>query len=461
MLISSETLISGTMSPYCPAELAAHLADAEGQFLVCPKQAGGDLLAEQQFDLGRLQDRLDRVLFAVGLQLCRLLVLVALQLVGGCDLARDHPAEEGHAAAQHRKRQEGQARHQGQHDDEAGGDHQSARVTAELVDDGLVGGTGRAAARDEQACGERDDQGRDLGHQAVADRQLDEDVGGFADRHVVANVTDDDAAEDVDGGDQEAGDGIAAHELRRTVHRAVEGAFLFQLAAAALRLLLVDQAGREIGVDRHLLAGNGIEGEARADFGDTRRTLGDDDEVHGDQDQKDDQTDDEVAAHDQVGKAGDDATGRIMALMTVRKDDAGCRNVQRQPGHGGNQKDDRKGREIQRFLDPQRHHQDQHGKGDGEGQPDVDQKRRDRQKQDRQDRDDAEREADIPAFGRDFRDDQSRRLCHRKFRLFMRGGQHSYLLPILGSRPKAPNLREGGIDAGKKSKCAGQSGCPM
>ena len=61
-------------------------------------------------------------------------------------------------------------------------------------------------------------------------------------------------------------------------------------------LVLVDQAGREIGVDRHLLAGHGVEGEARRDFGDAARALGDDDEVHDHQDDEDDDADDEVAA---------------------------------------------------------------------------------------------------------------------------------------------------------------------
>jgi hypothetical protein len=55
-----------------------------------------------------------------------------------------------------------------------------------------------------------------------------------------------------------------------------------------LGFVLVDQAGRQVGVDRHLLAGHGVEGEARRDFGDAARTLGDDDEVHDDQDDEDD-----------------------------------------------------------------------------------------------------------------------------------------------------------------------------
>ena len=77
---------------------------------------------------------------------------------------------------------------------------------------------------------------------------------------------------------------------------------------------------RQIRVDRHLLAGDGVEREARADFGDTRRALGDHDEIDRDQDREDDQADDEVAAHDELGEAGDDVAGRVLALAAARQD---------------------------------------------------------------------------------------------------------------------------------------------
>ena len=68
--------------------------------------------------------------------------------------------------------------------------------------------------------------------------------------------------------DDQAGDGVAAHELGGAVHGAEEGRFLLQLLAPALGLVLVDQARRQVGVDGHLLAGHGVQGEAGGDFGD-------------------------------------------------------------------------------------------------------------------------------------------------------------------------------------------------
>ena len=127
-----------------------------------------------------------------------------------------------------------------------------------------------------------------------------------ASRHAVPEGRDENAAEDVDGRDDEARDRVAAYELRGTVHGAEERAFLFELTPAPLRFALIDQAGRQIGVDGHLLAGNAVECESGADLGDARGTLRDDDEVHRQEDDEHHDTDDEVTAHDELGETGND-----------------------------------------------------------------------------------------------------------------------------------------------------------
>ena len=136
---------------------------------------------------------------------------------------------------------------------------------------------------------------------------------------------DDDAADDVDEDDQQAGDRVAAHEFRGTVHRAEEAAFVLQRLAALLGDLLVDQAGGEIGVDRHLLARHGVEVEARRDFGDAARTLGDDDEVHDHQDREHDDSDHEIAAHHEIAEGLDDVAGGGGALMAAATGSAASR----------------------------------------------------------------------------------------------------------------------------------------
>jgi hypothetical protein len=206
---------------------------------------------------------------------------------------------------------------------------------------------------------------------------------------------DNDAADDIDGENDDAGDGVAAHEFRRAVHGAEEGALLLQLAPARLRLLVVDEAGGKIGVDRHLLAGNGVERESGADLGDARGALGDDEKIDRDENQKDDEADDEIAAHHEAGKAADDVAGRRHALRAMRQDEPGRRQIERQPQQRRHQQHRRKRREFQRLADPQRHHQDDDGQGDRQRQPDIDQRRRHRQEEDAENEDDGRGESHV------------------------------------------------------------------
>ncbi len=121
----------------------------------------------------------------------------------GCGCARvaalrDDVADGRHGAGQRDEGEHRQAGHRRKEQEQRSCDVERARMGAELAEDGLVGGAARAALGDQQAGGKRDDQRRDLRDQAVADRQLDENVGGFAHVHAMAEVADRDAADDVD-----------------------------------------------------------------------------------------------------------------------------------------------------------------------------------------------------------------------------------------------------------------------
>ena len=69
-------------------------------------------------------------------------------------------------------------------------------------------------------------------HQAIAGAQGREGRCGVGERHVIADQPDGEAANDVDRGDDQPGDRVAADELRGTVHRTVETALFLQVAAA-------------------------------------------------------------------------------------------------------------------------------------------------------------------------------------------------------------------------------------
>jgi hypothetical protein len=220
---------------------------------------------------------------------------------------------------------------------------------------------------------------------------------GLRERQPLLGDADDHAADDIDEHHQQAGDGVAAYEFGGAVHGAEEAAFVLKLLAAAARLLLVDQAGGEVGVDRHLLARHGVQVEARGDFGDAAGALGDDHEVHDHQDGEDDDTDNEIAAHHEIAERLDDVAGGVGAFVAARQDQPRRGEVERQPQHGRDQQHGGEGGEFQRRLDEQRRHQDQHGEGDRDRQRAVEQQRRQRQDKHHQNGEHADGKADVAA----------------------------------------------------------------
>jgi hypothetical protein len=67
-------------------------------------------------------------------------------------------------------------------------------------------------------------------------------------------------------------------------------------------LLLVDEPGVQVGLDGHLLAGHGVQGETGGHFGDARGTCDDDGLVQDEEDEEDDCADGEIAADHEFAK---------------------------------------------------------------------------------------------------------------------------------------------------------------
>ena len=200
---------------------------------------------------------------------------------------------------------------------------------------------GRGAGHD-QTGRQRDQQRRDLRDEAVADGQQAVRLDRLAERHVLLQDADREAADEVDGDDDDGGDRVALDELRRTVHRAVEVGLFGDLLAAALRFVLVDDAGVEVGVDRHLLAGHRVEGEARGHLGDASGTVRDHDELDHDEDEEDDEADDHRTADDEVAEGFDD-----LARVAVQQHEPRDRHVEREPEQRRDQQVRREDREVE------------------------------------------------------------------------------------------------------------------
>ena len=104
--------------------------------------------------------------------------------------------------------------------------------------------------------------------------------------HARLDHADEQAADDIDQRDDDAGDGVAADELAGTVHGPEEVGLLGDFLAAALGFVLVDHAGVQIGVDGHLPARHAVQGEAGGHFADARGAFGDHHELDDDDDRR-------------------------------------------------------------------------------------------------------------------------------------------------------------------------------
>ena len=196
------------------------------------------------------------------------------------------------------------------------------------------------------------------------------------------------AAEHVDEKNQDAGDGVAANELAGTVHGTVEVGFSPDVFPTLTGLVLRQQSGVEVGVDGHLLAGQGVQGEARGHFRDATGTLGDDHEVDDDEDGEDDDADRVVAADHEFAEGLDDLACRARAVVAFHQHHARGGDVQAQSQQGGHEQDGREHAEIHGPVDVDDGEQDHQRQRDVEGEEQVQQERRHRQHQHRQQRQD-------------------------------------------------------------------------
>ena len=83
--------------------------------------------------------------------------------------------------------------------------------------------------------------------------------------------------------------------------------------------MLVDQAGIQIRIDGHLLAGHGVQGESRGNFRDAHRAVIDDHILDGDQHQEDHHANDVVAAHHERAEGLNHFSGRRGAGVAIEQ----------------------------------------------------------------------------------------------------------------------------------------------
>ncbi len=183
-------------------------------------------------------------------------------------------------------------------------------------------------ATDHNASGNGDYQSWNLRNQGIANTQQGVIVRRRIQRQAMLPNANDQAADQVDEEDEDGGNGVATYEFAGTVHGPEEIRFLSDFLAPLLGLLLIDQAGVEIGIDGHLLARHGVEGKAGTDLGNTPGTLGDDDKIDDDEDGKDDDADGVVPSHHKLPEGLDDHPRGTRPVLPMQQNHPRRRNIE-------------------------------------------------------------------------------------------------------------------------------------
>ena len=274
----------------------------------------------------------------------------------------------GGCRGQGKEGEHGETGHQAERHHECACDQQGPGLRAELLADvaGEILGLVRADPGDDDARRHGDQEGGDLCDQPVPDRQDRVDLHGLVEAQVPLRHADDQAADQVDGDDDQAGDGVALDEFHGAVHGAVELAFLLDDLPPPPRLGHVDHAGAHVPVDAHLFAGHGIERETGAHLGHPLGALGDHQELDDGDDQEDHHADHEVAGNDEVPERVDDG-----ARVGLQQHESGRGNGERQPEQGGQQQNRGEREEIARGSDIDREHQEHDGNSHAHADEDI------------------------------------------------------------------------------------------
>ena len=239
-------------------------------------------------------------------------------------------------------------------------------MLGQLVAQFFLGG----GARDQDAGGGGSDQRRDLRHQTVADGQEREALQRLLHGHALLHDADGKTAQHIDQRDENGRNGVATDEFAGAVHGPVKVRFLLDGPAAGAGFVFFDHAGVEFGINGHLLAGHGVQGEPGRHFRDAPGALGDDDEIDQNQNQKDDQSDDVIAMHDIIAKGFDDMPG-----ITVQQNQPGRGDVERKPIERDKQQQGGETGKFRRFLDVKDGKQNEQRERDAHGQETVQQQR--------------------------------------------------------------------------------------
>ena len=138
---------------------------------------------------------------------------------------------------------------------------------------------------------------------------------------------DDQPANNIDCQNQNAGNSITFNKFRCTIHGAIKIGFFGDVVTAFFGLFVGQHASIQIGINRHLFAGHGVERKAGGYFRYPASAFGNHQKIDDHQNNEDKNTHSIIAGDDKFAKGFDHFTSRGGAFMPFAQDNSGRRHI--------------------------------------------------------------------------------------------------------------------------------------
>jgi len=344
-----------------------------------------------------------------------------------------------------------QSRHEGHRRQHPGRHVERLRAAQDLRADLPAQRIGRGGPGQHHAARHGDQQRRDHGDQPVAHRQRGIRAERIRQGGALLQRSDQQSCHNVDRGNENGRHRVPLVEAGGPVHGAVELSLARHRLTPLARGGLVNQAGIQVGVNRHLFARECVQGEAGRDLGRAHRAMADDQKLDRDQGKKQHKPHHVVAAHDELAEGLDHAAGRCGPFAAMQKNAPAGGDVQGQAEERQQQENGRKDRQIDGLSDLNCREEYHDGRGHRRPEQHVEDRGRQRNQHDEDNADGPARQGELPQCMDNLRRAGRGRAAHRGGIRCQQCGAHRITSPGAAARCAEARPRPPGAGACRRA----------
>lgn len=147
--------------------------------------------------------------------------------------------------------------------------------------------------------------------------------------------------------------------------------------------MFINEAGVEIRVNGHLLAGQGVQGKTGGDFRGAHGAVVDDQVLDSDEGEENHEANDVVSTNDELAEGLDDVAGGGSAFIAVEKNTAAAGDIERDAEERQKKQQRRENRELNRPKNVQGGKENDHAQSDARSEKNIEHDSRNRHQHDK------------------------------------------------------------------------------